>query len=203
MFFDILKVGAIQLWTIPGRAHRADPDQLVAEMGPSAGGTDGGGWSPAGADRVRGGFARCDVGIAIGRATSSVRGALHGRCGLGPLPRGLSDRAGGDNPARAVSRLFTADPAVRAAADLYLRWAGPGFAFVGLGLSLFFASQGSGKVLAPVLAGTVRLAVIALGGWALVANAAPAWMLFALVGVSMAAFGLSVATAVYRQVEDH
>jgi putative MATE family efflux protein len=95
------------------------------------------------------------------------------------------------------SNLFTADPAVRAAANLYLRWAGPGFAFVGLGLSLYFASQGSGKVLAPVLAGTVRLAVIALGGWALVANAAPAWGLFALVGVSMAAFGLSVAAAVY------
>ena len=95
------------------------------------------------------------------------------------------------------SRLFTADPAVRAAANLYLRWAGPGFAFVGLGLSLYFASQGSGKVLAPVLAGTVRLAIIALGGWALTANGAPAWSLFALVGASMAAFGLSVAAAVY------
>ena len=29
------------------------------------------------------------------------------------------------------SGLFTGDPAVRAAADVYLRWAGPGFAFVG------------------------------------------------------------------------
>ena len=95
------------------------------------------------------------------------------------------------------SGLFTSDPAVRAAANLYLRWAGPGFVFVGLGLSLYFASQGSGKVLAPVLAGTVRLVVIALGGWALAANAAPLWSLFALVAVSMAAFGLSVAAAVY------
>ena len=95
------------------------------------------------------------------------------------------------------SGLFTSDPAVRAAANLYLRWAGPGFVFVGLGLSLYFASQGSGKVLAPVLAGTVRLVVIALGGWALAANAAPVWSLFALVAVSMAAFGLSVAAAVY------
>jgi putative MATE family efflux protein len=94
------------------------------------------------------------------------------------------------------SGLFTGDRAVRAAANLYLRWAGPGFAFVGLGLSLYFASQGSGKVLAPVLAGTVRLAVIAAGGWWLAASAAPVWSLFALVGVSMAAFGLSVAAAV-------
>jgi Na+-driven multidrug efflux pump len=97
----------------------------------------------------------------------------------------------------AWSGLFTGDPAVRAAANLYLRWAGPGFAFVGLGLSLYFASQGSGRVLPVVLAGTVRLWVILAGGLWLVASAAPAWALFALVGASMAAFGLSVAAAVY------
>jgi len=97
----------------------------------------------------------------------------------------------------AWSGLFTTDPSVRAAANVYLRWAGPGFAFVGLGLSLYFASQGSGKVLAPVLAGTVRLFVIAAGGWWLAASAAPVWSLFALVGASMVAFGLSVAAAVY------
>jgi putative MATE family efflux protein len=95
------------------------------------------------------------------------------------------------------SGLFTGDPAVRAAADLYLRWAGPGFAFVGLGLSLYFASQGAGKVLAPVLAGTVRLWVILAGGLWLAAVAAPMWALFALVGASMAAFGFCVAAAVY------
>jgi Na+-driven multidrug efflux pump len=95
------------------------------------------------------------------------------------------------------SGLFTSDAVVRAAANLYLRWAGPGCAFVGLGLSLYFASQGSGKVLPPVLAGTVRLFVIAIGGMWLAASAAPVWSLFALVGASMAAFGLGVAAAVY------
>jgi len=95
------------------------------------------------------------------------------------------------------SGLFTSDPAVRAAANLYLRWAGWGFAFVGLGLSLYFASQGSGKVLRPVLAGTVRLLVVAAGGLLLTAVSAPVWALFALVGAAMAAFGLSVAAAVY------
>ncbi len=95
------------------------------------------------------------------------------------------------------SGLFTGDPAVRAAANLYLRWAGWGFAFVGLGLSLYFASQGSGKVLAPVLAGTVRLLVVVVGGLMLTAGAAPVGALFALVGAAMAAFGLGVAAAVY------
>jgi putative MATE family efflux protein len=93
------------------------------------------------------------------------------------------------------SGLFTGESAVRAAANLYLRWAGPGFAFVGLGLSLYFAAQGSGKVLAPVLAGTVRLLLILIGGAWLAVSGAPVWSLFALVGASMVAFGLSVATA--------
>jgi Na+-driven multidrug efflux pump len=97
----------------------------------------------------------------------------------------------------AWSGLFTADPAVRAAANLYLRSAGWGFAFVGLGLSLYFASQGAGKVVGPVLAGTVRLLVVALGGLWLTASGAPVWALFVLVGAAMAAFGLCVAAAVH------
>jgi len=95
------------------------------------------------------------------------------------------------------SGLFTGDPAVRSAANLYLRWAGLGFAFVGLGLSLYFASQGSGKVLGPVLASTVRLGVIAIGGWLLTTSAGPVWTLFALVAASMLAYGLTTAGAVY------
>jgi len=94
------------------------------------------------------------------------------------------------------SGLFTAEPAVRAAANLYLQWAGPGFAFVGLGLSLYFPSQGSGRVLPPVLAGTARLVVVAVGGAWLAMADAPAWAMFALVGAAMAAFGLCVAAAV-------
>ena len=97
----------------------------------------------------------------------------------------------------AWSGLFTQDRAVRAAADLYLVWAGPGFAFLGLGLSLYFASQGSGRMLPPVLAGMARLLVIGAGGVALVAADAPAWALFALVAASMVAYGLSTAAAVY------
>jgi putative MATE family efflux protein len=94
------------------------------------------------------------------------------------------------------SARFTSDPQVLAAADLYLRLAGPTFAFVGLGLCLYFASQGAGKVLGPVLSATVRLAVIAVGGPLLALTGAPLWTLFALVALSMAAYGVSTATAV-------
>src|SRR5262249_40324646 len=95
------------------------------------------------------------------------------------------------------SALFTDDPAVREAANLYLRWAGPGFAFFGFGLALYFASQGSGKIVMPVLAATVRLIVIAIGGWLLAMTNAAAWAVFALVALSMVAYGLATAAAVY------
>lgn len=92
---------------------------------------------------------------------------------------------------------FTNDPAVRAAASLYLHFAGPSYAFVGLGLCLYFSSQGAGKVLGPVLAATVRLATIAIGGAVLAWISAPLWAMFALVGVSLAAYGLATAGVVY------
>ncbi len=95
------------------------------------------------------------------------------------------------------SGLFTTDAGVRAAANLYFRWAGPCFGFFGLGLCLYFASQGAGKVLGPVLASTLRLVVIAAGGFLLTAIGAPTWGLFALVGLSMLVYGLGTAGAVY------
>lgn len=93
--------------------------------------------------------------------------------------------------------LFTDDPAVTAAASSYFAWAGPAFAFFGLGVCLYFSSQGAAKVGGPVLASTGRLVIVALGGWWLVAGNAPAWTLFALVGVAMLVFGLSTAASVW------
>lgn len=77
------------------------------------------------------------------------------------------------------SGLFTSDEAVIAAARQYLTAAGFGFPFFGFGLCLYFASQGSGKVLGPVLGGTIRLVIVAVGGWWLATTAAPVWTLFA------------------------
>src|SRR5258708_34634305 len=53
--------------------------------------------------------------------------------------------------------LFTRDPAVVAAGSAYLRVVGPSYGFFGLGLALYFASQGAGRVLWPLVAGFVRL----------------------------------------------
>ena len=93
--------------------------------------------------------------------------------------------------------MFTSDPGVTAAAYSYFAWAGPAFGFFGLGTCLYFASQGAAKVGGPVLAGTGRLLLVAVGGWWLVSIGAPAWALFALVGAAMVLFGLGVAASVW------
>ncbi len=92
--------------------------------------------------------------------------------------------------------LFTSDPAVLQSAATYLRWCGPAYAFFGLGLCLYFCAQGAGKVLGPVLAGTVRLAVVAAGGWYLASVRAEPWTLFALVGIAMVVYGVGTALAI-------
>ncbi|RTL62585.1 MAG: MATE family efflux transporter [Hyphomicrobiales bacterium] len=93
--------------------------------------------------------------------------------------------------------IFTADAGVRGVADTYLRLAGPTFGLFGLGLCLYFASQGAGKVLQPVLAGTLRLAIVIAGGWYLTSTAAPLWALFAMVALSLALYGIATGLGVY------
>ena len=97
--------------------------------------------------------------------------------------------------------LFTREPAVQAAAHAYFSWVGPCYPLYGLGLCLYFASQGAGRVLGPVLAGTLRLAMVAGIGWWLttwpISAQAPVWAMFALVGAAMAVFGVATAAAIY------
>jgi len=58
--------------------------------------------------------------------------------------------------------LFTDDAATWAAGAAYLLIVGPAFLFQGIGLSLYFASQGAGTVLWPVIATVLRF-VVAVG----------------------------------------
>src|SRR5205085_9211636 len=53
--------------------------------------------------------------------------------------------------------MFTRDPEVVAAGSAYLRVVGPSYGVFGLGLALYFASHGAGRVLWPLVAGFVRL----------------------------------------------
>jgi Na+-driven multidrug efflux pump len=86
--------------------------------------------------------------------------------------------------------IFTDDPGVRAASRLYLSTAAPMYAFIGLSLSMYFSSQGAARVLGPVLAQTVRLLFIAIGGWWMSLRDAPAADFFILAAASMVLLGV-------------
>jgi len=61
--------------------------------------------------------------------------------------------------------LFDSDPQMLEAGSTYLRTVGPFYGMFGLALSLYFASQGAGRLLWPLLATVGRLAIAALAGW--------------------------------------
>ena len=94
------------------------------------------------------------------------------------------------------THLFTNDVAVVDSAALYFLWAGPAYAFFGVGLSLYFSSLGAGKATGPVLAGTLRMVLVAAGGMALAWAQTPPWTIFALVALGMVAYGLATVYAV-------
>ncbi|ACL55099.1 MATE family efflux transporter [Methylobacterium nodulans] len=62
-------------------------------------------------------------------------------------------------------RVFATDPAMLGTGARYLREVGPFYGFVGLGLSLYFAAQGAGRIGWPLAAGLTRLTLAVGGGW--------------------------------------
>jgi Na+-driven multidrug efflux pump len=63
------------------------------------------------------------------------------------------------------TRLFTSDDAVIAASVACLTRTAPFHCLFGLGLTLYFASQGAGRMTVPFAASIVRLIVATAGGW--------------------------------------
>jgi len=93
--------------------------------------------------------------------------------------------------------LFTADPAVRSFGALYLNIVGGSYGLFGLGLALFFASQGAGRMFWPLAASTARLVVVAGAGWACVhLMQASATTFFAVVAASFAVYAMTLAAAI-------
>ena len=81
--------------------------------------------------------------------------------------------------------LFSSDPAVLEAGSSYLRTVAPFYPLLAVGIALYFASQGAGQVLRPVLAGTVRLALVVAGGLVAVSLQG----VFVVIAAAMIAFG--------------
>ena len=98
---------------------------------------------------------------------------------------------------RAWLGLFTADPQVQAVGAIYLMIVGPAYGFFGLGLALYFASQGAGRLAWPLTAGFARLTLASAGGW--LAGYGFGWGLpgiFAAMALALVVFGTTTAIAI-------
>jgi len=92
--------------------------------------------------------------------------------------------------------LFGHDPHMLAAGAAYLRVVGPTYGFFGLGLSLYFASQGAGRLAWPLIGGMVRLLVAVGGGWLVLTLAGSLPGAFAALALALVAYGAIVSGAV-------
>jgi putative MATE family efflux protein len=92
--------------------------------------------------------------------------------------------------------LFSSDPQVIAVGSSYLRMVGPAYGFFGLGLALYFASQGAGRLFWPLFAGFLRMLVAIGGGWLALRFTGSLTWLFAAIALGLMLQGLTVLTAI-------
>jgi putative MATE family efflux protein len=91
--------------------------------------------------------------------------------------------------------LFSSEPDVLAAGAAYLRIVGPVYGFFGLGLALYFASQGAGRLAWPIVASATRLLVAGAGGWLAMRAGVGLSGLFVVMAAALLLFGCIVAGA--------
>jgi putative MATE family efflux protein len=97
--------------------------------------------------------------------------------------------------------LFTTDPDVARFGGAYLVRVGPAYAFLGLGLALYFAAQGRGRTAQPLLATLTRLLVAgALGALGLGALGWGLESLFALMACGLVLYGMVMVAVMRREL---
>jgi len=94
--------------------------------------------------------------------------------------------------------LFSDDPVVIDIGSLYMRIVAPFYPLFGAGLALYFASQGAGQMLKPVLAGTARLVLVVAGGMLVMQLGGPLAALFAVIAFGLSVLGVLTAYSVYK-----
>lgn len=201
LFAEILRVGAVAaLITIQSNLTIAVTTGLVGAFGPAAIAGYGTG------SRLEylliplvfglGGplVAMVGTNIGAGRPERALRVAWIGAALAAALCEAIGLTAAA-YPSAWLS-LFNTDPAMIDAGARYLHAVGPAYGLFGLGMGLYFASLGAGRLLWPLLANFARL-IIATGGGSL----ALFWtgnlsLVFMALSVALAAFGLINAAAV-------
>jgi len=87
--------------------------------------------------------------------------------------------------------LFGDDPQMIAVGSEYLRIVGPAYGFFGFGLTLYFASQGAGRMGWPMLAAMLRVAIAAGGGWLAVIAFGHSNGLFFALAAALVVYGIA------------
>lgn len=87
-------------------------------------------------------------------------------------------------------RLFGSDPSMIAAGSTYLRVVGPFYGFYGFGFALYFANQGAGTLLWPVLGGLARLMLVGVGGWLMLRLTDSVVSLYAVIAAGLFLYGV-------------
>jgi Na+-driven multidrug efflux pump len=93
--------------------------------------------------------------------------------------------------------LFGTDPLLIDIGTRYLQIVGPVYGFFGAGMVLYFASQGAGRLLWPLIGGLCRLAIATIGGWLLFRLTGNIEGVFAALAVALVVFAVINAVAVY------
>jgi Na+-driven multidrug efflux pump len=95
--------------------------------------------------------------------------------------------------------LVASDPAVVSASAAYITRVAPSYCLFGLALTLYFASQGAGRMAVPAVAGVLRMIVTIGGGWLAVEKFGLALEgVFASIAVGMAVYGGMMAGLLLR-----
>jgi putative MATE family efflux protein len=92
--------------------------------------------------------------------------------------------------------LFGSNATMSEVGAQYLRLVGPFYGFFGVGLSLYFASQGAGRLRYPLLAAGIRVTIAAGGGWLALQWSGTLSGVFVALALALAAFGIVNAAAI-------
>ncbi len=129
-----------------------------------------------------------------------VRSLTRAGAALGAGACGLVGSAAAVFPS-AWMGLFTADATVAMFGKSYLARVGPAYAFLGLGLALYFAAQGRGRTAQPLLATLTRLLVAGVLG--VLALRVFGWgidSLFALMACGLVLYGMVMVAVMRREL---
>ncbi|MBS7546428.1 MATE family efflux transporter [Ancylobacter oerskovii] len=202
-FADILRVGALSAFNgLQTNIVIAGATALVATAGPDAVAGFGTG--------VRLEYLLIPLVFGIGAPVVAMVGTNHGagrhhralRIALtgAALSFGVAEAVGLAAAAfpHAWLTLFSAEPGMVEVGSLYLRIVGPFYGFFGLGMALYFASQGFGRMCWSVTSGVMRVVVALGGGYLALPLTGSLAALFGALALGLVTYGLTIVIALRR-----